>query len=363
MTVIDITSAPMFAIENLSEISSNIDYIALETNENSLIDRIINLRVQNNFIYVGTLNSVLCFSKSGKFLFSLNKKGCGSDEYEFLLDFDINENNKILAIPSREDIVLYNQTEEGFNFSKRIKITNPTRKIDFAGKSDNILLQFSNSDGIIPYSKQLINLEGKVLLSWPNCMMYNKITVNMSISHTFENASCQFQSNLFLKALGNDTIFKLNENNIMESFLILNTKDKRVSPEIRSNVKFYAEHMDEYIIMQNIFYSERFFYYTYEYNKKTNHEIYDQLRMIRYSVHENEFLKDDISGGVNFEPKYSCDGIFYSWIEPYKLKKFIVDDSWRNLKVKCPEKKAALLELIDTFNDSDNPILIMAEIN
>jgi len=40
-----------------------------------------------------------------------------------------------------------------------------------------------------------------------------------------------------------------------------------------------------------------------------------------------------------------------------------VDDSWRNLKVKCPEKKAALLELIDTFNDSDNPILIMAEIN
>lgn len=254
--VIDITSTPKSTMTNLSEIASDIDYIPLETNENSLINRILNLKVQGNYIYVGTLESVLCFSKSGKYLFGLSKKGRGPDEYEFLLDFDVNASNTVLAIPSRKNIVLYKQTDNGFTFLNRIDCLNPINALNFTGKSDNILLQFSNSDGTIPYSRQLINLKGDILKSWLNYMMYKKLVEKMYVSHRWENTSYNLQNNLFLKTIGNDTIFKFNEINKAEPFLILDTKDKRITPDVRADVKSYAEHMQDYISIQRIFGSE-----------------------------------------------------------------------------------------------------------
>ncbi len=360
--VIDITSTPKSTMTNLSEIASDIDYIPLETNENSLINRILNLKVQGNYIYVGTLESVLCFSKSGKYLFGLSKKGRGPDEYEFLLDFDVNASNTVLAIPSRKNIVLYKQTDNGFTFLNRIDCLNPINALNFTGKSDNILLQFSNSDGTIPYSRQLINLKGDILKSWLNYMMYKKLVEKMYVSHRWENTSYNLQNNLFLKTIGNDTIFKFNEINKAEPFLILDTKDKRITPDVRADVKSYAEHMQDYISIQRIFGSERFFYYTYSYNKKSNHEIYDQLKKIRYSVPEKEYLKDDISGGINFEPLYCNDGLFYSWVEAIKFKSHTSSDLFTKAKVKNSVKHSALKSLSEQVTEFDNPIIIAAKI-
>lgn len=363
LDVIDIVAPPKVIMTKLSEIANDISYIPLETNENALIERIISLRVEGNYIYIATLYNILCYSKSGKFLYSLDKYGRGPDEYEFLLDFDVNTNNTILAIPSRKHIVLYKQSDEGFTFLKRINIFDSTIKIDFVGKSDNLLVQYANSDGLNKYSRQLIDIDGKVLSSWPNYMMYKKTNPNVRVTFAFENTSYKFQDNLFIKLIGNDTIFRFNEKNTFGSFLVFNKKDKKVTPELRANTKYFSEHYKDYIIMEKIFGSARFFYYTYEYSGKIHHEIYDQLKEIRYGVPQDVFLKDDISGGVNFEPEYSNDGLLYSWIEPLKLKEFVAKDSWGKIKVLHPEKKTALKKLADSLDDFDNPVLIMVKFN
>ncbi len=362
LNVIEIVKPAEFTINRLSEIASDINYIPLETNENSSIERIITLRINDKYIYVGTLNSIVCFNSSGKFLFTLSKKGRGNDEYEFFLDFDINAYNSIIAIPCRKSIILYNQTDNGFDFLKRINISYPISKIDFIGDSDNILLQFGNSDGEIPYSKQLINTSGDILMSWPNYMMFKKNTEKIQIGYMFENASFKFQNQLFLKSIGNDTIFKLKPENIIEPFLVLDTKNKRLTPEVRSDPQFHVDHLNEFIVMQKIFGSSRFLYYTYEYLDSKKHEIFDLLKKIRYRIPENEFLKDDISGGANFKPEYSSDGILYGWIEPLKMKEFISDSSWQNLSVINEPKKTLLKTITDTLKDNDNPVLIMVKI-
>jgi hypothetical protein len=361
VNVINVLTVPKASISNLSDIAADVEYIPLETTENSLISRIYDLRVKGNFIYVRTLDNIFCFDKSGKYLFKLDKKGRGPEEYEFLTDFDVNKTNTILAVPSRKDLLLYKQTDKGFIFMNRLILSASPSIINFTLNSDNILLQYSNTEGTNPYSRELINLKGETLKSWPNYMKYER-QEKITVLSRYENTSYCFQNNLYLKEVGNDTIFRLNDNNTLEAFLIFNTKDKRVTPEVRANVRYYAEHMFEYFVLQKIFGSERFIYYTYSYNKRTSPEIYDQLKKIRYSVTETEFFKDDITGGINFEPQYCNNGLFYSWVDALKLKTYTSGESFRNARVKDPAKNDALINLSDKLTEFDNPVLIVAKI-
>jgi hypothetical protein len=77
---------------------------------------------------------MLCFDKSGKFLFKLNRKGRGPEEYEYLSDYDINAKNLIMVVSSAKEIMLYQQNKEGFNFTNKINLTYSPQIINFTGK-------------------------------------------------------------------------------------------------------------------------------------------------------------------------------------------------------------------------------------
>ena len=362
VNVIDVLSTPKSIMTNLSDIATDIEYIPLQTTDNSLISRINSIKVTGNYIYVvnGSLDKLFCFDKSGKYLFQLDKKGRGPEEYEYLTDFDVDMNSTILAVYSRKDILLYKQTDKGFIFMNRLSLLNSPRIINFT-ESNNILLQYSNTDGTKPFSREIINLKGETLISWPNYMKY-QLQEKMVAMSRYENSSYNFKNELFLKEVGNDTIFKLTEKNKIESFLIFDSKNKRVTPEVRSNVKYFADHMYEYFVLQKIFGSERFIYYTYSINKESHPEIYDQSTKIRYRIPDKEFLKDDIAGGVNFEPQYCNDGIFYSWIEANQFKTFTSSDLFKNAKVKIPAKNIALKNLAKIVTEFDNPIMMIVRL-
>jgi hypothetical protein len=362
VNVIDVLSTPKSIMTNLSDIASDIEYIPLQTTPNSIIGRIISIKVRGNYIYVATVDRKLfCFDKSGKYLLNLNKVGKGPEEYEYCSEFDVNETNSIIAVKGLREIILYKQTSEDFIFLKRVKLANSPDVINFTGKNDNILLQYSNTYGTNPFSKELINLNGETLHSWPNYMKF-QLQEKISVMSRYEITSYNFKNELYLKEVGNDTILKLTEKNKIESFLIFDSKNKRVTPDVRSNVKYYADHMYEYFVLQKLFGSERFIYYTYSINKESHPEIYDQSTKIRYRIPDKEFLKDDIAGGVNFEPQYCNDGIFYSWIEANKFKAFTSSDLFKNAKVKIPAKNIALKNLDKVVTEFDNPIVIVAKI-
>jgi hypothetical protein len=359
---IDALSSLRTSINNLSDIATDIEYIPLETTPNSIIGRIINVKVRNNFIYVATVdNKIFCFNSSGKYLFNLAKAGRGPEEYLYCATFDVNESNSILAVLGTKEIVLYNQVSNGFNFLKRINLNESPQLINFIGQNDNIILQYSNTYGTNPISKELINIKGETLLSWPNFMKF-QIQEKIMVLSRYENTSFNFKNDLYLKEVGNDTVFKFNGNKL-DPVLIFDTKNKRVSPEVRSNPKYYADHMYEYYILQKFFGSERFIYYTAAFNKDYNIVgIYDQVKKTRYAVPGKEFLKDDISGGVNFEPQYCNNGTFYSWIDAITFKNYSSGEIFNKTKVKNSVKHESLKSLAQKITENDNPILIAAKI-
>jgi len=359
---IDALTSPRTSINNLSDIATDIKYIPLETTPNSIMGRIINVKIRNNYIYVATIdNKIFCFDASGKYLFNLYKMGKGPEEYLYCSEFDVNESNSILAVKGSNEIILYNQVPTGFNFLRRIKLNESPQIINFIGQNDNILLQYSNTYGTNPISKELINLKGETLLSWPNFMKF-QIQEKMMVLSRYENTSFNFKNDLYLKEVGNDTIFKFNGNKL-DPVLIFDTKNKRVSPEVRANAKYYADHMYEYYILQKFFGSERFIYYTAAFNNDYNIVgIYDKVKKTRYTVPGKEFFKDDISGGVNFEPQYCNNGTFFSWVDAIKLKSYMSSESFIEAKVKNPANHEFLMNFAKNISENDNPIIIAAKI-
>jgi hypothetical protein len=359
---IDALTSPRTSINNLSEIATDIGYIPLETTPNSIMGRIINVKIRNNYIYIATVdNKIFCFDGTGRYLFNLNKAGRGPEEYLYCSEFDVNESNSILAVTGTKEIILYNQVPTGFNFLRRIKLNESPQILNFVGQNDNILLQYSNPYGTNPISKELINLKGETLLSWPNFMKF-QIQEKIMVLSRYENTSFNFKNDLYLKEVGNDTIFRFNGNKL-DPVLIFDTKNKRVSPEVRANVKYYADHMYEYYILQKFFGSARFIYYTAAFNKDYNIAgIYDKVKKTRYSVPGKEFFKDDISGGINFEPQYCNDGTFYSWVDAITFKNYSSGEIFNKTKVRNPAKHESLKNLAQKITENDNPILIAVKI-
>ena len=359
---IDALSSPGSSITNLSDIATDIEYIPLETTSASIVGRIINIKIRNNYIYVATVDKkIFCFDKSGKYLFNLDKAGKGPEEYLYCSEFDVNGSNSILAVMGSKELILYNQLSSGFTFMKRIKLIESPNIFNFVAQNDNILLQYSNTYGTNPFSKELINQNGETLQSWPNYMKF-QLQEKISVFSRYENTCYNFKNFMYLKEVGNDTIFKF-DGNKLSPVLIIDTKNKGVTPEVRANVKYYADHMYEYFILQKFFGSENFFYYTAAYNKEYNIVvIYDKVKKKTYSVPGKDFFKDDISGGVNFEPKYCYNGTFYSWIDAITLKNYSTSEIFIKTKARNSGKYELLKNLAQQITENDNPILLAAKI-
>jgi len=84
---------------SIFDIFSKIDIIPLETNDLSLIKFIRKLVVYHDNIYIlDDLSKILVFSHDGKFLYQINNKGMGPEEYIDISDFDVtNDSLSVLS--------------------------------------------------------------------------------------------------------------------------------------------------------------------------------------------------------------------------------------------------------------------------
>lgn len=91
----------VFNEHNKADINNIISYqfIPLETNNNSLIGNITDLKIVNNHIYINSdRDKLLVFDLSGKFITQIGNKGNGPGEYNLISNFHIDTDKNILTI-------------------------------------------------------------------------------------------------------------------------------------------------------------------------------------------------------------------------------------------------------------------------
>lgn len=122
-----------------SRLFSNCQLIPLETNENCLINSIADIRIENNIIYIldrqAFSGRVLMFSMTGQYLSKVDKNGNGPDEYTRFTCYDIDQQQKTIAVLDR--------SKKKLNF------------YDFQGNFKNELLLNFNYSGLTLSKNQI----------------------------------------------------------------------------------------------------------------------------------------------------------------------------------------------------------------
>lgn len=367
LPVIDVLGPTSGSIENLSDIAENIQFISLETTPESLIGNINGIAVKHDgSIFVGySLKKVGCFNSEGRYLYTLDKEGRGPGEYIGFLDFDVSEDGDYITVIG-EKIDVYDINGGMFNHVRTIQFNNPEKpfSIELTSKDNKMILPYYSSHGTEPYKCLILSFEGDTLGFRQNFYKYEK-PPNFSYTYFEENIIYQLGDNVYLFNDLSDTIFEITDKNEFSPHMILNRGEKSLKVQDRENLTENIdvfEFVDQFLRFRRLFESERYVYGLYRFENQKYAFIFDKEDQQKYRVDGMKFFTDDLSGGINFEPKYYNNGFVYSWVDAITLKNHVASDEFKNSVPKIPEKRQQLVELTDNLEETDNPVLVVVKL-
>jgi len=377
---IDLLSEPESTIKELSDFAENIEYIPLQTTERSLIGSFtLKLLDIDNRIYIqnsGLEGEILCFDIYGKFLFKINNKGRGPDEYDFVTDFDISSDNKILTIlsGSTRKLVAYGISDTGFTFQRSITLKEPAPwRVSLIPETDKAFMTIPTWLGTEPTLSLLINAAGDTIHIKPNCYKYNRIQSSQGGSRSIEGLLAYTTGDFVcFKEEFSDTVFYVDaKNSSFRPRIIFDTHGTLFTPEMKGGSEKMKNNSTTYI--PKIFETSKYVFYWYYtvivkqrivnlygflLDKKTNTKY-------KFDVGEDRKirLKDDFSGGPDFNIEFRenrcSNGKLFSFVEALTLKKYVDSENFKDANVRDPKKKSELKRLADSLEETDNPVLIV----
>lgn len=350
-------------ILNLSEIATDIQYIPLETSPEALLRFVNYLKAANDKFYINTVREILCFDKSGKFLYKLDQQGRGPNEYVYLSDYDIKPEKNLMIVLTRGKLYFYNETDTGFAMLKQLDLKLQPQYCDFLPDQDNILLSFTTSTGENKYQCVCITSEGDTLFKRPN---FYSFTRNSKVVMGFSSDNIINKQNDIIRIKGflNDTMFTINGDYEFVPYMILNTGGKSMTTDFLANVpppdmNSGTSPAAPFLHLSEILEVEKYLFYKYSYQMTVNWGAYDKNTGLIHPFDGKILLKDDISGGINIEPKFASNGIIYSWTDALKFKTHMSGDDFTKAEVKNPNRKSELEKLAESVKEDDNHLLIV----
>lgn len=151
----DMTKAADHAVF-LSEITTGVQIIPLETNSQSLIKNIQKIVKKKGKYYINDANArLMIFDKDGKYIRSISGIGGGPGEYISIQDFDVDPSRNIIVLADLGKIHIY--TLDGA-YQYTFRIDHGARNI-FLLPDGNIALRTDGGDKVI----QILDVKGKIL--------------------------------------------------------------------------------------------------------------------------------------------------------------------------------------------------------
>ncbi len=361
------------SIIKLSQLASKIEYIQLETNENCLINDNAKYYFSDNFIFVKNRDHILKFSTDGKFLKKIGSPGRGPGEIFSIRNISIIPEKKLLIIHDMAPHkLLY------FNFDGiLIKTVKTPRFREIKVINENRYIAISQAIGASEkYTHLLLTESGDTLSVVKNNVSW-KTTSPILVSKgspSFEPFyTCQ--SKYYFKSMYNDTIYVINENKIIPSYVINLGKHQLPSDKIWERLnpgeaRLLEKSVSDYCFSY-IFEARGRFFLTIDYwgdNNKVERFMIKKKDYFantehRYSGVYKGYIDNDWDGGAQFWPKGSInDNKVFMPIYVADLKNIIkfrrTTNSLKTI-VRFPDKHNQLEKMVSESDISDNPILMV----
>jgi hypothetical protein len=348
----------------------DIEYIPLETKEQSLISRIdlvffndysINKIIPGDgYFIIKNGERVLKFSEDGSFIASIGKIGRGPNEISQIEDVEIDKTNQNIYMVSgwQKKFCLYSPSGE---FIKTFNVPFYVREFRFF--EDKILCYCGNNRGDNKSSFILIDKLGNIIKSFPNKYTFKP---KSKFGFTHENLFFSYNKKLNVKELYSDTIFSF-ENMGFKPHTVIGVGKRQVTAKVRS--EFDANEIGKnYIQPMNLLEFGDFIYYSFIYKfVQGDVRIYgfigSKQNNFQTLFNLGEGIANDIDGGPNILPLTTKnDNTIISLIDALTLKKYIITEEFKKSTPKYPEKKKELEKLANSLKETNNPILMIVKL-
>ncbi|TKG94927.1 6-bladed beta-propeller [Puteibacter caeruleilacunae] len=341
---------------NLSNVASEVEYIALENNSNCILlgSRIF---VFDSLLVCPGFRQIYIFNRyTGKFVREVGEKGRGPQAYW-------NVNHYVHLDKDRGIIIntggwTYSLIEFSPDGEIKGKV-NLEKRASFATKL--------KGDLYAAYYRNFTGQEKERIVIWDN--NEKNVVKRFKNYRTCENDPKQFthlpyegwfyyyNEELMFKEYFCDTVYKLSEEK-MTPHIILNSGEYRPPYEERELFNSWEYHGLSYIMETN-----SYLFFKLNFDKKSYYCYYDKRRSeLKISRPDeknkkNAGLVNDIDGFVRFAPEsITKDNEIVGHIEAYQLVKWMNDN---------PDKVANLPDHLKKFKDikdADNPIVMIAKL-
>jgi len=365
----------------LSNFSDDVRYIKLKTPPNTFIRRIDDVQIHKGKIFIlENLSKVMVFDIEGNFIGQIGKTGRGPSEYIFLFSFAYDENS--------DDLLFYAE-------SKYVS------RYDSNGDFIEKLFRFQTTDFMYLFNNKFVFTGSAVQGKGSQLGGMIKIGVTDKTGDTIDLAfltlyqsrnweenffyftdnypATRFNGNLLLYWPQEDTIFQVNASGKIESRYLFDfgrynfpvenrytnvskeTRNLYVNPnsspfETPNNLwcKFTLRN-EAFILRYDKIKKEAFtFYYKGEKEVNFNTRI-EELGLI-----------NDIDGGADFFPQWSVyddsTQLFIAAKSVFNMKSELTQEYFINREIKFPDKKDSLVKLVNSFDDTDDYVLMLVKL-
>lgn len=348
----------------LSDAVCDVEYIKLETTDESVLPSVSRLLITNKHILISawTFEYIYMFDRKGKFIRKIGKFGEGPGEFSVgicftaddsiayirsnwagkILKYRLNDNKYTGAVPVNAEFIekIYYLSDNTISLHKEGgPIKNMLTAIVLNTKGDTISYLSPNIDKE-KYEK--LSARSKGLPCWQT-----KEQVN-----TYE--------------LNNDTIYSITKSGIKPRYILNLGKYKMPEKLLYDNKnRFNEEH--KYFTIRAFTESNDFLYIYFNYQDKTN-SWYAQYNKKTENI---KFWKkksdpnygsgcyNDIDGGPEVIVRNIKGDYVWFPITPQMVEEYLTPENISKKNVLFPEKKAELIKFTQGLKEDDNPIIAL----
>ena len=289
----------------LSEIIDSIEYVKLETSEESIMSKVGEIKVGNKYIYCRDYNlkSIFIFNRKGKFISKLDRLGDGPDQYQHLDKFIINDNETEIEIldfrGDKSRIITYAIDSLEFKSTKPLFIptSNSVRK-----EKDKNTYYFSTQQIPNEIGDEVTNSDIIVVNigQEPIPLLQKKIETNGTLySPNTESLTTNKEGEIYASFMFNNSFYRLYQNKVHTLFSVDFGKysiDNSIGKKSTEEQKLYLSERTEgkaSFPVLNIYDSriESFTYY-YKENKKNSLHHYIKFKKNNKIYHVKDIIND-----------------------------------------------------------------------
>jgi len=289
----------------LSEIADSVTYIRLETTDNGLVKyfKASLMRRTSKYYIFGEMQNVIQFTRNGKFVRNIGRRGQGPGEYNYIRQVDVDEKTGKVYIYSNRRIHVYD-LETG-KYLQTIKPGHPETLSILMQNDSTIIGYVDNSYGQQKTKAYISNLNGEILHEYTRHDLFEVKGGAYMVGGPQDFFLSQYKGMINLKEYENDTVYTITPEGLQKRYIIdtgkYGIKQEHTFAALHGNEAAYNRLAAEYL-RYAVLETENYLFLPYanwagSEKNSPKMAMYDKRTGECYRV-KDDFIKDDLSNGM-----------------------------------------------------------------